>query len=120
MPEHDGIFDDIDHLTVGSADMRGDAYAKLMKREARVLKTVNRVVNEARKQSTVEEAFLNMSLQQISVEAMRKLHLIMDDLMHIRELKEVVKIFWHGDRKIYTGILLILSSFVLFFATAAK
>lgn len=119
-PEYEAVFDDIDRLTVGSSDVRADAYAKLVKREARVLRTVDRVVNSARHKTIDDESFVHLSLSEIAMRTLRKLQLIIDDLLHIKRPHDVVDVLWKGDRKIYVGLLLMLTSFLVFFATASS
>ena len=114
-PEHEAIFDDIQSLTTGTSDERADAYTKLVKKEARVLKTVDRVVNKARAHAVDERTFLNLSLTDVTINTMQQLQLMFDDALRVRAPADFKRVLWDGDRKIYVGLVLVLASFLLFF-----
>jgi hypothetical protein len=110
----------IQRLTEGEPDARADAYADLMRREERVLRTVDRVVNASR-QKVVEDAMvINRPLNELAKDAMRSLHLVIHDLLHVRKPADVLPALTHGPRKIYVGALLIALAFVVFFSTVAS
>jgi hypothetical protein len=118
--EHDDAIDNISDLTTGSVDDRADAYTKLLKKEARVLKTVDRVVNQARTDVVRGDTFLNLSITDIGLRTMRVMQLILDDMLHVRSLDDAMRVLWDGERKIYVGIVVISIAFVMFFATASN
>ena len=119
-PEHDAAIASIGRLTEGSADDRGDAYAELMKKEDRVLRTVNRVVNAARERVATDELITSRTLANIAMDMMRTFHLIMHDLLHARTPLALFKAVSDGPRKIYIGLLLIGIAFVVFFIESAS
>jgi hypothetical protein len=114
-PGHAAFLDDIGKLTMGSMDDRGDAYARIMNNEERVLKAVDRAVNTARERVVEDQLFTRLTLHEIALNTMRRLTVIMQDLLAVRRVKDIAPALTKGDRKIYVGIILILLAFVVFF-----
>ena len=117
--EQGAVFGDIDALTQGTPDARGDAYQRLMQRETRVLRTVDRVVNAARASSVERESFYNLSLREVAHRFVKSMHGILDDVMAVRHARDVPAVFLSGDRKIYSGLLLVLVSLALYYFSAS-
>lgn len=118
--EYQAVLDDVSRLDVGSKDDRGDAYQRLLNKEERVLRTVDRIVNQTRENIVEEQAFLHMSLTDIAIRCLRTLQTVIDELLHMRSPYDIVHILWDGDRKIFLGIILVLLSFLIFFVSASS
>jgi hypothetical protein len=92
-----------------------NVYQELMEREAKVLQAVN-VISE------IEEKKINMSLSDIPIKdiyfkfvrSMKQI--FFEDLFLVKTPNEIPPIFLDGSRKIYTGILVVVISLILFFA----
>jgi hypothetical protein len=118
--EYHAVLDDVSRLDLGSNDDRGDAYQRLLNKEERVLRTVDRIVNKTRENIVEEQALLHMSLTDIAIRCLRTLQIVIDELLHMRSPYDIVRILWDGDRKIFLGILLVLLSFLIFFVSASS
>lgn len=94
----------------GRGQFGEDAYGSLMSKERRVLDTVDRVVNDARLQSTSERLFTNLSMAQIVANTARVVHAIYRDLVRARSLDDVVRAFTPMKRRIYVGLILVAAS----------
>jgi len=93
-----------------------DIYQKLMKKETKVLDTLNNVVEYKRTQeeSSQTSQFVNMSLHKIILKTMRVMSELLNDLGKQKNLKEVFHQFTKDGRLIYVGIfIVIVSIFIL-------
>lgn len=90
-----------------------DVYGSLINKEERVLATVDRVVNDARLQTTTQDSFLHMSLYDNAAATARAIHDIFVDLLRIRSVKDVRHAFLKKDRLLYLGVALVLVAVVL-------
>jgi hypothetical protein len=117
--DHDHVIGSIVQLTEGSLDERGDALSMLMQKEARVLDTVDRVVNTARSSVVDARLFTHLTLADVARNSMRTLRDIMFDITHIGRLTDIPGIFAKQDRKIYVGLFIISIAFFMFFVSAS-
>ena len=86
----------------------GELYHSLMKRERRVLDTVDRIVNDDKRRRSEASSFLNMPLHRIGIKIVAVVRGVMDDLINVRNLEDLKKIIRSTERKIYFGIFIIL------------
>ena len=90
-----------------------DVYGNLMSTEERVLDTVDRVVNDARLQTTNQDSFLHMSLFDNAAATARTLHDTFLDLSRVRSARDVQLAFIKKDRLLYLGVVLVLVAVTL-------
>lgn len=95
-----------------------DAYGALMAKEARVLDTVDRVVNDARLTDAQAKLFVNLSLTQALVRTADVLRDLYHDLVRVRSPRDVLDAFARPERTVYLGVLVIALAVVLMLATA--
>lgn len=118
--EHSDVLKQVARLTEGSVDERGDALSALMHKEARVLDTVDRVINTTRSNIVDSKLFTHLTLTEIAGNAMRTLRAIMFDVTHLRRPYDLVTIFMADDRKIYVGLFIVAIAWMIFFASSAS
>lgn len=94
---------------------KDDVYQKLIAKEEKVLNTINRISESVYKQNIDRSIFYNMTLVQITVLVVNTWKRMFDDLMQVKKPIDFIHTFWKNDRKIYTGISLVLLSIMLFF-----
>jgi hypothetical protein len=90
-----------------------DAYQHLLSRERRVLDTVDRVVNDARRSEVRRTPFLRLPLHVIGMRTLSALRGLLDDLVEARSLTDVRDALMQEDRKVYLGTCLLLLAFCL-------
>ena len=90
---------------------QGDVYQALMKKERRVLDTVDRVVNDSARTDADGRSFFQLSLHVIGIRIIAAIKGIMDDLIEARSLSAVYAAFMRDDRKVYVGVLMLLVAF---------
>ncbi len=118
--QHDDFIKQVAQLTEGSIDDRGDALSVLMRKEARVLDTVDRVVNTTRSSIVESQLFVHLTLTDIAKNSMHTMRDIMFDITHVKRPSDIITIFTKDARKIYVGILLIAIAFLMFFVTSSS
>ena len=89
----------------------GDVYQELMKKERRVLDTVDRVVNDSRAKESV--AFLNLPLHVIAIRMVAAVKGLLDDLMEARSYKDVARALLQPDRRTYLGMCVIALALII-------
>lgn len=97
-----------------------EVYQYLMARERRVLDTVDRVVNDARRVEEKHTSLLEMPLQEVIMRAMSALKGLFQELLAARSLAEAKEAFAHGERRVFLGVCLVLLGFCLAFIQASS
>lgn len=97
-----------------------ETYKELMKKEDKVLDTVNAVVNHYKEKQYKKKQFINMSIYEIYNLFFVEWPLIMIDLHKVKKFEDIIPLILKGYRPIYIGILLVLISFILFFLDNSK
>jgi hypothetical protein len=93
-----------------------------MKKEEKVLDTVNRVVNFSNEKEVKSHEFTSMSIDQIVHKFYWNMNKIFSDISSkkVSTIQDVGDILLKDDRKIYLGILLVLICIFLFFVLISK
>lgn len=110
--------DNIDYKALLSLLKKSDPkeiYEELMKKEEKVLDTVNRVVNYSNEKELKETEFLNKTVAQHIYGLFWAMKGIISELYHIKTIQDVKKTLMRDDRIIYVGIMLLCIAFFLFF-----
>jgi hypothetical protein len=99
-----------------------EIYEELMKKEEKVLDTVNRVVNFSNEKEVKSHEFTSMSIDQIVHKFYWNMNKIFSDISSkkVSTIQDVGDILLKDDRKIYLGILLVLICIFLFFVLISK
>jgi ferritin len=92
-----------------------EIYEELIKKEDKVLDTINRVVNVSNEKDTKSKEFLNLSFNDIIHKFFWNISLIFSEITHIQTIQDIPKVLFKNDRKIYVGLLLVLLSIFIFF-----
>ena len=90
-------------------------YEELMKKESDVLKTINRVVNVSNEKEIKAKEFGNMSFNDLIHKLFWNLKLMSSEMYEARTVQDLHKIFLKDDRKMYSGIFLVVISIFIFF-----
>ena len=91
-----------------------------MMRERRVLDTVDRVVNDAARTDGDTRAFLQLSLHEVGIRAIRVMRGLMDDLLESRSLDDVYRALMRPGRKVYIGLVLIVLALCVYFVDVSS
>lgn len=94
--------------TNASATHLSEVYQSLLKRERRVLDTVDRVVNDARKTELASLELVDLPIRSLAYRAMRTGKSMLDDLVEANNATDVGRALVSGDRKVFLGAALIL------------
>jgi hypothetical protein len=93
---------------------KGNIYEKIMAKEENVLNLMNRVAEEKTKKTSYDTSFLNKSVSELSRSTIATWMKMYNDIVLTRNY-DVVSVFYIGERKIYTGIFLVIIALLLFF-----
>lgn len=97
-----------------------ETYKELMKKEDKVLDTVNSVVNHYKERKQAKKQFINMSIYEIYNLFFLEWPLFIMDLYKVKKLDDFIVVVSKGNRLIYIGVMLVLISFILFFVENSK
>lgn len=101
-----------------SKDSEASFYQEVMQKEDKVLDTLNRIADSKRIVDNKQTFFYNQSLVDIIAKFANTWLNIYTEIVVERQIthpKDIVNIFFEGDRKIYVGIMIVLISLFLFF-----
>lgn len=87
----------------GDEEVPRDVYQDLMRREKRVLDTVDRVVNDSRKTAASSSGIAAMPFRDMLRKAMATGRVVLDDLVDARSISDVQHALLDDDRKIFVG-----------------
>lgn len=97
-----------------------ESYQTLMKKEEKVLDTVNAVVNYYKDKRTKEKQFVHMSLYEIYNLFFLEWPAFLNDVLHVKSMEDISRVIFKGHRVIYIGLLFVITSFILFFVISSK
>ena len=89
-------------------------YEKIMSLENDRISLINRVVNEKNK-SGEDSFFFRKPIVEIFSNFANQWRMIFVELLSARNLDDFERVFYTGDRKIYTGLMLLLIAFFVYF-----
>lgn len=92
-----------------------DIYEQLIKKEDRVLDTINRTINYSNEKQLDASEVFNMSLHEIIRRFFWTLRTIFHDLFRVKTGQDLWQVMLKDDRKIYLGTLLLCVCIILFF-----
>jgi len=92
-----------------------DSYQQLMKKETKVLDTINNVIEQKKTTITHRREFLHMSLTEIYTLMFLEIPEFVKELNMVSSLDDVMKAIFKGHRVIYIGIFMVLAGVFLFF-----
>jgi hypothetical protein len=95
-------------------------YQDLVKKEGKVLDTVNAVVKSYRDQNIRNIEFVNRPVAENISRFWLDMNLMIKELFDIVDLSDIPKIFTKGERVIYIGFLCIAIAIILFFVEISK
>ncbi len=95
-------------------------YENLMKKEEKVLDTVNHVIKNIKTKESEEKQIIHMSLYQIYNNMFLEIPKIINELYKINNIDDIITILTKNNRLIYLGIILVLISIFLFFIEISK
>lgn len=95
-------------------------YEELIKKEDRVLKTVNRVVDYSNRKELESKEFVNMSVGNATLGFLHAMVDIVQDLTKAKDATQFAAALYKGDRIIYIGVLVVLTSLFLFFVESSS
>lgn len=116
--EYDEILSMVRHARPQASPADGEAYQQLLAKEQRVLDTVDRVVNDARRVEISSTSFTSIPLHEAAMRTMAALRGLMDDLLASRSAADVAAALAKEDRRIYLGVCLLAIGFLLAFVQA--
>lgn len=93
-------------------------YEELMKREASVLKTVNRIVDHSNKRELEAKELLNIPMGKIGAMFYKSMYEMFDEMTNVKTTDDVVAMFkGKTDRMIYAGAAIVIVSLFLYFVS---
>lgn len=100
---------------------RPDVYQYLMGQEKRVLDTVDRVVNDAKRTDALRQpSFLDAPLHELGMRMLSALRGLFDDLLAARTFTDVSAALSEGQRRTYLGACLLALAFCLALVQASS
>jgi hypothetical protein len=96
-------------------------YEELMKREASVLKTVNRLVDHSNKRELEAKELMSMPLGTVGALFYKTVYEMFDELTNVKTTNDVVEVFKHKtDRLIFAGVAIVVLAIFMFFVTVTN
>lgn len=106
--------------TVNDSSQKDDVYNELMQRENNVLNTINRVAENELNKKINSSIFYEKSIIEIAALFSNTWANIFTELINEDMYKNPMQVFWHGDRKIHVGLMIVFISIFLFFIQISK
>lgn len=101
-------------------DKSEDTYKDLMKKEDKVLDTVNAVVNHYKDKKHKQSAFLHMSLTEIYHMFFIEWPAFWIDIKKVQSMQDMIDIVMKNNRLIYIGIVCVIAAMILFFVETSS
>lgn len=92
-----------------------DSYKELMKKEGKVLDTINNVVDYRKSTIDKKNEFLHLSLSEIYHLMFLELPVMVKEFKKVDTVEDALRIMFKGHRVIYIGIFMVVISIFLFF-----
>ena len=108
-------------LENGDSMSMSNVYEQIMTKEQNRIDLINRVVEQKENKTWSDTLFYNHSLMEIAILFASTWRTIFNELLIERrfDMESLQHILYDGDRKIYTGIMMILISVFLYFIHAS-
>lgn len=98
----------------------GTVYEQIMAKEQNRIDLINRVVDEKNQTKWDASIFYNHSLLDIAIKFASTWRTIFQQFVVDKNFENWKAIMYDGDRKIYTGLMLVLISMFLFFVNISE
>lgn len=95
-------------------------YEELIKKEERVLQTVNRVVDYSNRKELQAKEFMNVPIGQAPWKFLATMLDILNDLIKARDVGQAARAMFKEDRIIHVGIMVVITSLFLFFVESSN
>lgn len=95
-------------------------YSDLMKKEDKVLDTINAVVKDYKDRAVTNNEFVSRSISVNIAMFWQDINLMFKELFDIEDLGDLPKILTKGERIIYFGCIFISLAIILFFVQSSK
>jgi hypothetical protein len=89
-------------------------YEKIMEKEENRINLINRVIDHKLKENIKKTIVLNSTLSDIVRQTVSTWWEIYNDILH-KKTTDPLLLFWEGDRKMFTGVFIVMIALVLFF-----
>lgn len=117
------LYQDYNEITYNlqNDDVKADIiYENIMQKEESRINLLNRIIDQKDiDKNHIDDFFFNMSISNIIKKTIMTWWEIYIDIVN-RSVTDPLKLFWKEDRKIYTGILLLIIAIVLFFVNISE
>lgn len=115
-----GFMDYKDFKTLLDKSNPDHLYEELMKKEERILQTVNRVVDYSNKKELEANEFINMPIKDATSNFMLGVISMINDLTKVKDGQHLIQVLMSTERVIYIGIILVIISMFLFFIQSSS
>lgn len=109
-----------DVLDILERSNHDNTYQDLVKKEDKVLDTVNTVAKTYKDKNLSDKQFLNRSITENISRFWLDMNLMSKELFDIVEVSQIPKILTKGERIIYIGLICISLAVILFFVEISK
>lgn len=98
---------------------RGNIYEQIMQKEENAINLMHRIAEQKSNEKNTESNILNQSIRDMARNTIIQWMSMYNDIIQTKNY-DIVHVFYNQERKIYTGILLVLISVVLFFVEISE
>lgn len=109
-----------DVIEVLNRTSHDSTYQELVKKEDKVLDTVNAVVKSYRDKNITDKEFVNRSLSENISRFWMDMNLMVKEIISIDDISKIPSILTKSDRIIYIGFMCIALAVILFFVEISK
>lgn len=110
-------YNEILKMVSDPSNQKEDVYTALVTKEEQVLNTINRMVEKEKKESN--NLFMHNSLFEIITAFALTWKRIYQEIVIFKQ-RDILTLFYHGERKIYLGIMIVLVSLLLYFIDISR
>jgi hypothetical protein len=114
---HQKQYSDLLHLLDNVDTNKEDVYTQLMKKEDNVLNVLSRMSTQDDKKTLTSSMFLSLSINDIIARFAYTWQNIFIETIIDHNIENIPYTLFQNERKIYVGIMLVLVSLFLYFAT---
>lgn len=109
-----------DVIEILSRTDNDNTYQDLLKKEDKVLDTINAVVKTYKDRNIVDKQFINRPIAENISRFWMDMNLMAKELFNIGDISQIITVLQKGERIIYIGLICMMFALILFFVDISK
>jgi len=108
--DYEDLLQDLQNDQTGASTV----YEKIMEKEENRINLINRIIDHKLKEKIQTRILVNSTVSDVFRQTVSTWWAIYNDILH-RKLTDPIVLFWAEERKLFTGVFIVMISLVLFF-----